>query len=523
MVLRVRAACLRSAARFYTRRRRGESQLELPRGFDRVRTRFAPSPTGELHLGGLRSALYNYLFAKSRGGDFLLRIEDTDQTRLVEGSADRVFETLDWAGLRPDEGPRVGGASGPYVQSERAKQGFYNDVVGELMDRGHAYRCFCSADRLEKLRLEQSQQGVATMYDRHCASLSKAESDARARNEPFVVRMRVPEGEVQMQDIVSGRLHVDGRTVDDQVLMKSDGMPTYHLACVVDDRMMEISHVIRGAEWLPSLPKHALLYDMLEWQRPRFAHLPLLLDGEFGGKLSKRNKASSVQWFINQGFLSDAVLNFVAFLGWGGDVHGQRLKLPELVEHFDLSRVGKSGAIVDLAMLRSINKAHVAEAVRSESTALDEMCACLEKKVREEFPHAAGTESARVRRIAKLLSDRASCVEEMLGLAEHFFVEDWESAPPRDDSELLAVSTFRSLLAEQLAEDQDVDFAKLLKTTQQQTKLKGKRLMMPIRRAITGAEVGASLSETLAILGRDTCLRRLDSVLKDAPVVEDTA
>lgn len=292
---------------------------EAEAGLRPVRVRYAPSPTGSLHLGGLRTALYNYVFAKRfPGGKCILRIEDTDQTRLVPGAVEQLQRDLAWAGLHFDEGPgALGGPHGPYAQSERLP--LYERAAAELMRAGHAYRCFCTPERLETVRANQMKRGAATTYDRLCAGLSQDESDARAAaGDSFVVRMKVPDreaGVTVVRDEVRGEVRFLNKVIDDQVLMKSDGFPTYHLANIVDDHDMRITHVIRGEEWLPSAAKHVLLYQMFGWPAPAFAHLPLLLRPD-GSKLSKRYRDSSLDYYMSLGYLRDAVVNFVTFLGW---------------------------------------------------------------------------------------------------------------------------------------------------------------------------------------------------------------
>ena len=286
----------------------------------RMRVRYAPSPTGSLHLGGLRTALYNYLLAKRHGGDCLLRIEDTDRTRLVEGATQQLQRDLAWAGIQFDEGPgALGGDCGPYVQSERLP--IYQEHVDRLLATGHAYRCFCTPKRLEDLRARQAAKGSSSsIYDRLCMHLSAEEVAARrARGEPSVVRMRMPEGSTTVNDAVRGAVTFNNAGVDDQVLLKTDGFPTYHLANVVDDHLMRITHVIRGEEWLPSAPKHVALYAAFGWEAPVFAHLPLLLRAD-GSKLSKRFKDASLDHYVQLGYLPEALVNFVALLGWTPDV-----------------------------------------------------------------------------------------------------------------------------------------------------------------------------------------------------------
>jgi glutamyl-tRNA synthetase len=327
-----------------------------------VRTRYAPSPTGFLHVGGLRTALYNYLFARKHSGTYLLRIEDTDQSRKVEGAIENLIDIFDWLGVHFDEGPHVGGAFGPYVQSERLN--FYRDYLQLLVAAGHAYPCFCTSDRLDQMRKEQNANGRVPMYDRRCRNLPKSEVERRiAAGEPHVWRMAVPDEQtVIVSDIIRGNVSFETSTIDDQVLLKSDGFPTYHLANVVDDHMMDISHVIRGEEWLPSTPKHVLLYEFLGWNLPIFAHLPLLLNAD-RSKMSKRSGDVAVEEYRNKGFLPDSLINFVALLGWHPSDDREIFSLEDLVSEFELERVNKAGAVFDLTKLRWMN----AEYIKAES------------------------------------------------------------------------------------------------------------------------------------------------------------
>lgn len=320
-----------------------------------IKTRFAPSPTGYLHVGGLRTALYCYLFAQKNKGKFILRIEDTDQERFVEGAVENLLSTLKWVGLDYDEGPDVGGECGPYTQSERTD--IYLEHVKILLDSGHAYRCFCSKERLDEMRERQTQNKQAPMYDRKCLDLPQSEIEAKLQaGESFVIRQKIPYELIRFKDLIRGNVQFDGKTIDDQVLVKSDGFPTYHLANVVDDHLMKITHVIRGEEWLPSTPKHIALYKAFGWEAPEFAHLPLLLNPD-RSKLSKRQGHVAVEDYIQEGYLREAIINFVALLGWnpGGGEENEIFTLQELAEAFDLEKVHKSGAIFNLEKLDWFN------------------------------------------------------------------------------------------------------------------------------------------------------------------------
>jgi glutamyl-tRNA synthetase len=323
-----------------------------------IRTRFAPSPTGYLHVGGLRTALYAYLLAKKNGGQFLLRIEDTDQTRLVPGATENIIQTLEWADINFDEGPEKGGPCGPYVQSERLD--IYQKHAQQLVEAGHAYYCFCSSERLDQVREMQIAHKLPPAYDKHCRNLSAAQvAEMRATQPTSVIRMKIPsEGEITFSDIIRGSVTFGYKVVDDQVLLKSDGFPTYHLAVVVDDHYMNISHVIRGEEWLSSTPKHILLYQYFGWTPPVFAHLPLLLNSD-RSKLSKRQGDVAVEDYKNKGYLPEALVNFIAFLGWNPGDTREFFTMDELIAEFSLTCVGKAGAVFNVEKLDWLNSQYL--------------------------------------------------------------------------------------------------------------------------------------------------------------------
>lgn len=324
----------------------------------RVRTRFAPSPTGYMHIGNLRTALYAYLIAKKDGGDFILRIEDTDQERYVEGAVDVIYDTLKIAGLNWDEGPDIGGPVGPYVQSER--MGMFKSYAEELVKTGHAYYCFCDKERLDEVRKIQEASRIAPMYDRHCRDLSPEEVQAKLdAGVPYVIRQKMPlDGTTTFHDEIYGDITVENSTLDDQILIKTDGMPTYNFANVVDDHLMGITHVVRGNEYLSSAPKYNLLYEAFGWDVPTYVHCaPVMKDQTH--KLSKRNGDASFQDLMEKGYLPQAVLNFIALLGWAPTGEQEIYTLDELKQVFSISGISKSPAIFDSQKLRAINAAYV--------------------------------------------------------------------------------------------------------------------------------------------------------------------
>lgn len=327
----------------------------------KVRTRFAPSPTGYLHIGGLRTALYGYLFAKQRGGDFILRIEDTDTNRYVDGSVQIIYDTLRDSGIMYDEGPDVGGNFGPYIQSER--KDIYNEYAKLLVEKGGAYYCFCTPERIAGLKDEEGN----VRYDKHCLKLSKKEIEEKiARGEPYVIRQNVPlEGTGTYHDLVYGDISVDYKDIEDGILIKSDGMPTYNFANVIDDHLMGITHVIRGTEYLSSTPKYNLMYDAFGWERPVYIHLPpIMKDAQH--KLSKRNGDAGYEDFVNKGYVKEAIVNYIALLGWSPKTNTEKMSLSELIENFSLEGINKSPAIFDEAKMKWLSGEYIKEMTDEE-------------------------------------------------------------------------------------------------------------------------------------------------------------
>lgn len=319
-----------------------------------VRTRYAPSPTGYIHIGNLRSALYEYLIARVNGGKFVLRIEDTDQERLVEGAVDVIYRTLKLCGMHHDEGPDIGGPYAPYVQSERKNT--YLPYAQELVKKGHAYYCFCSKERLDALRDECEADGRTFQYDRHCLGLTQEEVDARLQaGEPFVIRQKMPkEGTTTFHDSVYGDITVENTDLEDQILIKSDGFPTYNFANVVDDHLMAITHVVRGSEYLSSAPKYNLLYEAFEWEVPTYVHLPLIVKPD-GSKISKRKGDATFEDLIKDGYLVEAIVNYLSLLGWSPETNQEIFSLSELEKVFSIHRISKSPSVFDMVKLRWFN------------------------------------------------------------------------------------------------------------------------------------------------------------------------
>jgi glutamyl-tRNA synthetase len=479
-----------------------------------IRTRYAPSPTGYLHVGGLRTALYNYLYARQHGGIFVLRIEDTDQTRKVEGAVENLLDSLAWLGLDFDEGPFVGGSYGPYVQSERLE--LYRDHLKILADAGHAYPCFCSAETLKEMRLAQTATHQPPMYDRRCRALNADTARERVKaGEPHVWRMAVPEGQtITINDAIRGAVKFEAETMDDQVLLKSDGYPTYHLANVVDDHLMEISHVIRGEEWLPSTPKHVLLYDFFGWQRPTFAHLPLLLNPD-RSKMSKRSGDVAVEEYRKKSILPQVLINFVALLGWHPQDDREIFALTDLIGEFSLERVNKAGAIFDLAKLKWMNaeyiKAQPDEELfeRVENDLADLIEADGEQRVRYAIHTLRGgaeSYSDLVQRVKEVFAPLQSGDPEMMGLLE--------------DAHARAMLTDFTKLLAAIDPAAWIEFEKLeglFKTAAgeagQAHGIKGKNLWRAIRAALTGQPHGPELGKLIGIWGRERVLVHLERAM----------
>ncbi len=324
----------------------------------KVRTRFAPSPTGYMHVGNLRSALFAYLIARHYGGEFILRIEDTDRSRYVEGAVEFIYDIFNKFGLKIDEGPNNEGKCGPYIQSERLP--LYKKYAEELVKMGKAYYCFCSEERLEKLRKEAEENKVPFLYDKHCLKLSKEEVEAKIKaGIPYVIRQNIPdEGITEYDDLVYGHIAIENRLLEDQILIKSDNYPTYNYANVIDDHLMGITHVTRGNEYLSSTPKYLLLYEAFGWESPVYIHMPHVIKTD-GTKISKRNKDDNLIDLLNDGYLPEAIINYLAFLGWSPEDNEEILSLDELIKKFDIKRISKSSGAYDVMKLRWVNSHYI--------------------------------------------------------------------------------------------------------------------------------------------------------------------
>lgn len=474
----------------------------------RVRVRFAPSPTGYLHVGSLRTALYNYLFARKHGGTFVLRIEDTDQTRYVPGATENLIAALAWARLTYDEGPEVDGPHAPYYQSQRRP--LYLAAVERLLASGHAYPCFCTAERLDEMRKAAAAQKLSTKYDRACLRLSPEEIDAKkAAGEPHVVRLYCPDETIRVQDLVRGDVEFSPEVMDDQVLLKSDGYPTYHLANVVDDHEMRITHVIRGEEWLSSTPKHVLLYRYLGYEAPQFAHLPLLLNPD-RSKLSKRQGDVAVEDYRDRGYLPEALANFVAFLGWNPGDDREIFSTEELIEAFSLDRVNKSGAIFNIDKLRWYQQAWMRR--RSDESILAEVRPLLNERGWSAYPDEY------VLQMIGLMRERVEFVRDYPDASAWFF-EDPSSYDPATVQKRWGPRSveFCHGLIHVLEAVPAFDTDSLHRAVLTQAEAMGVKLgdlVHPLRLACTGVGGGPGLFELMEVLGRETCLRRIQRAIE---------
>lgn len=473
-----------------------------------IRVRFAPSPTGYLHIGGLRTALYDFLFARSVGGKFILRIEDTDRNRLVEDAAEKLISALERMGIELDEGPGIGGDFGPYVQSERLE--LYHREAQRLLDSGNAYRCFCSAERLSQMREQQQQKGEFVKYDRHCLSLSEDEVQERlGRGEQHVVRLKMPDERVfAFTDLIRGSVEMDAAQSDDQVIIKSDGFPTYHLAAVIDDHYMEISHVIRGEEWLSSTPKHIWLNECLGWEAPLWVHLPLILNQD-RSKLSKRMNDVSVDSYLERGYFKEAIINFIALLGWHSADDQEIYSLEELCKVFSLERVNKAGAVFDLTKLDWMNGIYMRSLDPQEvfNRALPYFTAA-------GYSLESGATSLKMIEIAR---ERCTLLPELVDYCK-IFLSRPELSPEKQ--ELLGNEDSRKVLQYFLAlfDNPDEGFgslelADLPKAAMQELGIKGKQFFTPLRLALIRQEHGPDLPSIWEILGKAETVSRLREAL----------
>lgn len=472
--------------------------------------RFAPSPTGYLHVGGARTALFNFLFARHHGGKFILRIEDTDQKRFQAAALQEIFTSLKWLGLIWDEGPEAGGERGPYFQSQRTA--IYRRHAEQLLAAGKAYRCFCSEERLARMRQEQEKAKMAhgSGYDRHCRDLTEAEINEQLEaNAPHVVRLKVPDNRVVVfNDLIRGEISYASSQLDDLVLLKSDGFPTYHLANVVDDHLMQITHVLRGDEWIASTPKHILIYEAFSWPPPLFAHMPVILAAD-GGKLSKRRGAASVLDYQRSGYQPEALLNFLVLLGWAPGGDREIMTLDEMTAAFSLQRVSAKAAVFDETKLEWMNGHYLQQ--RSEESLLPEVMACWEKLL----PPSALADQAYAKKVIGFFKERSKKIIEIAENSGYFFL-DPDAYDPQAARKYFKSGTMSilELLAEKLAALEPFSreaLEGLYRQVAEGLGLPAGKLIHPTRLAVSGVSFGPGLFEMLELLGKETVIRRMQS------------
>ena len=478
----------------------------------KVRTRFAPSPTGRMHVGNLRTALYAYLIAKHEGGDFMLRIEDTDQERYVEGALDIIYRTLEKTGLVHDEGPDKDGGVGPYVQSERQASGIYMKYAKQLIEQGDAYYCFCDKERLESLKTSVSEDGTQIVnYDKHCLHLSKEEIEANlAAGKPYVVRINMPtEGTTTFHDEIYGDITVPNAELDDMILIKSDGYPTYNFANVIDDHLMNITHVVRGNEYLSSAPKYNRLYEAFGWEVPVYVHCPLITD-ENHKKLSKRCGHSSYEDLLDQGFVSEAIVNYVALLGWCPQDNREIFSLPELVEAFDYHHMSKSPAVFDINKLKWMNGEYL------KAMDFDKFYELAEPYIKKVI-----TKDYDLKKIASLIKSRIEILPDIKDQIDFFeAVPEYDTAmychKKMKTNEETSLEVLKEILPRLEAWDDysnDALFG-LLKGFAEEKGYKNGYVMWPVRTAVSGKQnTPGGATEIMEVLGKAESVERIKNAL----------
>jgi glutamyl-tRNA synthetase len=477
----------------------------------KIRVRYAPSPTGYIHIGNLRTALYNYLFSRHNNGTLILRVEDTDKERKVEGAVENLISSLKLLGIEYDEGPFKDGEYGPYFQSERLD--IYMKYALELVEKGDAYYAFETSAELDAMREKQLAEGKQTMYDGKARDFSKEKvEELLASGIPYVIRLKVPrDSEVTFEDIVKGTVTIETNLIDDQILIKSDGYPTYHLANVIDDHLMEVSHIIRGEEWVTSVPKHVLIYESLGWKPPVFAHAPLILNPD-KSKLSKRQGDVAVEDYLRKGYLKETLINFLAFLGWnpGEGEEEELLSMDELISKFTLERVHKAGAIFNIDKLNWMNNHYIKE---YDLDSIINMSLPYFEKANMDISNAE-----RMLKIISLMRVYVDKLEDLPVKSEMFFTDKVKFAIPEEEEILKAEDSKRimaSLKREVESEEKITpeNFKEIMKKVQDETKLKGKGLYKPVRLALLGSEHGPDLAKVAEILGKEQIISFLSVYL----------
>lgn len=480
-----------------------------------VRVRFAPSPTGYLHVGGARTALFNFLFARHNKGKFILRIEDTDRSRFQKDALEEIFSSLRWLGLQWDEGPDAGGDYGPYFQSERTK--LYQQHVDQLLGGGFAYRCFCTPERLKKVREEQERAKLpqATGYDKHCRHLTEEEIQKFLdKGKDYVVRLKVPENRtVIFDDLIRGTIEYKSEALDDLVLLKSDGFPTYHLANVVDDHCMAITHVMRGDEWITSTPRHVLIYEAFGWKAPTFAHLPVIL-ASGGGKLSKRKGAASVMDYKKQGYLPEALTNFLVLLGWSPGDNREKMSRDEIIDIFSLERVAPKASVFDEQKLEWMNGLYMQD-VSNDSIVNDVVELWKEKGL---FEVDKVVDDTYIQKVITLLKGRSKTNVELADNAVYFFKDPttYEEKAVKKRWKGDANEIMKALIERmEKVDDFNANFLEdLYRSYADEAGVSGGKLIHPTRLAVSGVSFGPGLFEMLEVLGRETVIRRMKAAVE---------
>ena len=471
-----------------------------------IRVRFAPSPTGFLHIGGLRTALFNYIYAKKTGGKIVLRIEDTDQSRKVDGAVENLINTFGKIGIEFDEGPTQGGEYGPYFQSQRLD--IYQDHIAKLIESGDAYYCFCPPKRLEFLRNELTEKKLTIKYDRHCLNLSTEEIEKQKNSEPYVIRMKIPDvDEIVFYDGVRDKVSIKCNEIDDQVLIKGDGFPTYHFANVVDDHLMGITHIMRGEEWLPSTPKHVLLFQFFGWKSPKYFHLPLLLNPD-KSKLSKRQGDVAVEDYLNNGFLPEALVNYVALLGWHSSSDRELFSMNELVKEFSVKRLQKAGAVFDIEKLKWMNSHYLMN--------LDIKSIANYSKSWFEKAGFNLTDNSKYLAVVENTRKRVNQIPEMVDHARPFYSElqfNEDNLIVLNESSAQIVFEFILKNLNSKGNWTEEELKSLIRETSEETGVKGKNLFFPLRLALFGSPHGPEIPLIIQTLGIDETIKRIQNQL----------
>ena len=472
---------------------------------NKVRTRFAPSPTGYMHVGNLRTAIFEYLVAKHNNGDFILRIEDTDQTRKVDGAVDFIYNTLELCNIHISEGPNNKGEYGPYIQSERLP--LYKEYAEKLVEMGKAYYCFCTEERLEKLRKEAEKNKVAFMYDGHCKNLTKEEIEEKIKNgEKYVIRQKMPkEGISVYNDMVYGEIKVENKLLEDQILLKSDGYPTYNFANVIDDHLMKITHVIRGNEYIMSTPKYNLLYDAFGWEKPTYIHVSMVL-GEDGQKLSKRNGDASFMDLYNDGYIPEAIVNYLVMLGWSPETNDEIFTMDELIKIFDPKRISKSPSVFDIKKLNWVNSHYI------KKLEINDLLKITVPHLKNAYDLSNKNEEW-IRELVSIYQDHISYGKEIVEVTDLFFKENIELNDECKEFMIAeGVDNTINIFANEIENIKDWTVENInnaIMTTKEKSGAKGKMLYMPIRIKVSGQMHGPELPDTIHLLGKDLVLNRL--------------